>query len=176
MKGAKHPRPTCHQGMHMDYFCFISAWSGCFSSMSFNADDVTAKTLSQLFLTQCVCSSKIIFPRTKTGDFQKDHHLFLVTMEDRPIRWPSSVLVRCDMTNSRTTTQQQCPIIWRLTEGYTTDRTTGRNVLVPLALLPTCSATDGFLLKISWTTRTYLVHSQHVLLKDNSITLHLRHQ
>ena len=129
MKGAAHPRPTCHQGMHMGYFCFISPWSGSFSSTSFNADDVIAQKLSQLFLaqklsqlflaqkvsqlflTQCVCSSKIILPRTKTGDSQKDRHLFLVTMEDRPIRWPSSVFVRCDMTNSRTTTQQQCPII-----------------------------------------------------------------
>jgi len=68
MKGAAHPRPTCHQSMHTDYFCFISAWSGCFISVSFNAADVTAQKLSQLFLTQCLCSSKIILPRTKTGE------------------------------------------------------------------------------------------------------------
>lgn len=75
MKGAVHPRPTCQQGMQTDYFCFISAWSGCFTSISFNADDVTAQKLSQLFLTHCVYSSKIIFPRTKNRRFPKGSSL-----------------------------------------------------------------------------------------------------
>jgi hypothetical protein len=75
IKGAAHPRPTCHQGMQTDYFCFNSAWSGCFISISFNADDVTAQKLSPLFVTQCLCSSKIILQTYEKPRFPKGSSL-----------------------------------------------------------------------------------------------------
>lgn len=107
--------PCMSQGKHTNNFCLISTCFGSLYVQFFISKRHPCAKLIAGFPVMCCVQQKndphphLSTSNTKIRTVQKDRRLFLITMEDRPIRWSSSVLVRCDMTNSRT--QLQCPII-----------------------------------------------------------------